>query len=203
MPPCGVISRRNTLLGTLAVAVVLAGGLTGCQPAASSASGGTPSTAPAGATASASDAGTPAAPTPSPSTSPILADGRSPVYLTTVDTAHRSITFDLIEFLTGDAAKQAWKKANPGSDQDGPDDDYYIVNDNPKLRTLPIASTVTVSVLQNDGGSPDPMSITLAAFPAYLAHAKPDTSDHQLSYNPFWLTVQNGQIVKIEEQFVP
>ncbi len=123
--------------------------------------------------------------------------------LTTVDTAHRRITFDLIEFLTGDAAKQAWKKANPGSDQDGPDDDYYIVNDNAKLRTLPVAGTVTVSVLKNDGGSPDPMSITFAALPAYLAKAKPDTSDHQLSYNPFWLTVQNGQIVKIEEQFVP
>ena len=202
MPPCGVISRRNTLLGTVAVAVVVVGGLAGCGPDAKSTSSGTPSTAsPSAATVAASSTGAPAS--QAPSASPVLADGRSAVYLTTVDTGHRAITFDLIEFLTGDSAKQAWKKANPGSDEDGPDDDYFIVNDNPKLRTLPVAGTVTVSVLQNGGGSPDPMSITFAAFPAYLTKAKPDTSDHQLSYNPFWITVQNGQIVKIEEQFVP
>ena len=73
-----------------------------------------------------------------------------------MDTAHGRITFDLIEFLTGDAAKQAWKKANPGSDQDGPDDDYYIVNDNAKLRTLPVAGTVTVKRAEERRPQPGP-----------------------------------------------
>jgi hypothetical protein len=196
----GVISRRIPLLGTAAVAVALVAALSGCGPKSSS--GAAPAPSGSAAAQALSDVPGSSAPT-SPSAGPVLPDGRSPVYLTTVDIAHRSITFDLIEFLTGDAAKQAWKKANPGSTEDGPDNDYFIVNDNPKLRTMPVAATVTVSVLQNDGGSPDPMPITLAAFPGYLAKVKPDASEHKLSYNPFWLTVQNGQIIKIEEQFIP
>ncbi len=199
----GVIIRRQSLLGGLAVAVLVIGALTGCGPDTGSAATG-PSSGPSASGATAASDGPVASSAPaSPSASPVLADGRSAAYLTVLDIPHRSITFDLIEFLTGDAAKKAWQKANPGSGDDGPDDDYYIVNDNPKLRTLPVAANVTVSVLQNDGGSPQTATITLAALPGYLAKAKPDTTDHKLSYNPWWLTVQNGQIVKIEEQFVP
>jgi hypothetical protein len=199
----GVTSRRTPLIGTVAVAVALLATVTGCGPkSGTAAQAGGPVPSQSAAAPAASDAPAASAPA-SASPTPVLPDGRSPVYLTTVDAGHRTLTFDLIEFLTGDAAKQAWKKANPGSSEDGPDDDYFIVNDNPKLRTLPVSATVAVSVLQNDGGSPDPTSISWAALPGYLTKVKPDTSDHQLSYNPFWLTVQNGQIVKIEEQFIP
>ncbi len=183
----------------LAVAAVLLPAVAACGPRASSGTGDTSPSPQAGL----SNVDTsPSAATPSPSTSPILADGRSPVYLTGIDVSGRSVTFDLIEFLTGDAAKKAWQKDNPGSGQDGPDNDYYIVNDNPKLRTLPVAATVSVNVLDmTSGAGTDTKQISFADLPAYLAELKPD--DRRLSYNPFWLTVQNGQIVKIEEQFIP
>jgi hypothetical protein len=190
------------------VAVGLVAAAAGCRSEPST-PGGPRNTSPSAfagtPTASSSTATGGAAPTtsatPIPSASPVFADGRSAVYLTGIDVTHRTLTFDLIEFLTGDAAKKAWQKANPNSGQDGPDNDYFIVNDNPRLRTLPVAATASVNVLKNGGGSPESYAVSLANLPGYLAQAKPD--DRRLSYNPFWLTIRNGQIVRIDEQFVP
>jgi hypothetical protein len=44
---------------------------------------------------------------PTPSEPVVLADGRHPVYLKTVDPDRQAITFDLIQFFTGDAATKA------------------------------------------------------------------------------------------------
>jgi hypothetical protein len=45
--------------------------------------------------------------------------------------------------------------------------------------------------------------IALADRPAHLAEQKPDGDDKRLSWNPYWLTVAQGQVTLIEEQFVP
>jgi hypothetical protein len=134
---------------------------------------------------------------------PVLADGRHPVYLTGLDLKGRTVTFDLIEFLTGAEAKKAWLKAHP-DEPDGPPNDYFIVNDNPKLRTLPMATNVQVVVVDMSGaGGVTGTPIALTALPAHLAEQKPTGNDKRLSYAPYWLTVASGQLTRIEEQFVP
>jgi hypothetical protein len=55
-----------------------------------------------------------------------------------------TLTFDLAEFLTGEAAAQA---AAEHGDESPPPNDYYIVNDNPKLRTMPIAPDATIQAI--------------------------------------------------------
>jgi hypothetical protein len=186
----------------LVLIAVLALGAGGCaaNPHPSGSVGRVSTASPSSAT-SGTD---PTASTPSPSPSPILPDGRSPVYLTKIDVGRHTITFDLIEFLTGDAAKKAWKKANPGSGEDGPPNDYFIVNDNPKLRTLPVANPVVFKVVdpQNTNGTTN-KTITFEGATAYFVSIKPDQSDHRLSWDPFWITVVHGVVNKIEEQFLP
>jgi len=187
----------------MALVAALLLGAAGCAQHPAPASAGISSqSAPAGVDATGADSPSPAA-TPSPTPSAALPDGRSPAYLTSIDVSGRTVTFDLIEFLTGDAAKKAWMKANPGSGEDGPPNDYFIVNDNPKLRTLPVSASVQITVVDLSGPGVQTKPIAFAAAPAYFAGIKPDTSDHRLAWNPFWLTVQNGQIVKMEEQFLP
>jgi hypothetical protein len=129
----------------------------------------------------------------------VLADGRHAVYLTGLDVTKRKVTFDKIDFLTGADAQKEWKKQNPASTEDSPPNDYLIVNNNPLLRTLPIAEDVTVTIADLSAGLVMKKS-TLAALPAHLAPMK---TPKQLSANPFWLTVNAGQVTAFEEQYVP
>lgn len=128
-------------------------------------------------------------------TSTTVADGRVPAYLKTLDVPGRTLTYDQIQFLTGAEAKKAFVKDHPDQ-PDGPDNDYYIVNVNPALYTVPVAAgaTVTLNVLA-DGSSTDQPS-TLEKLADGL---KKDGSETI----PFWLTIKAGAITKIEEQFVP
>ncbi len=134
--------------------------------------------------------GTPAAtPTTIEDTAaPVLPDGRSPIYITSIDVAHRKLTFDLIIFLTGQAAKDEWKKE--GNTDDGPPNDYLIVNNNPKLRTLPVSSSASIIYNdQNNSFAPTPVSLSGLKGP--------------FQYRPFWITVAGAVITKMEEQFIP
>jgi len=137
-------------------------------------------------------------PSAAPSASAVLADGRHAAYLTSLDVGKKTLTFDKIDFLTGEAAKKEYIKQNPGQTE-GPDNDYLIVNNNPLLRTLPIADSATILIVDMTGGV-ESKKTTLAALPAYFA---PDKGNKYLWHDPFWLTVKAGQITKIEEQFLP
>jgi hypothetical protein len=94
--------------------------------------------------------------------------------------------FDLAYFLTGDEAQQAAAKKG-----ETVEDDYYIVNDNPKLRTLIVDGHADVQVLASEGSS-DLVASNVADFAV---------DRHKSS--GFWLTIAGGKVTKIEEQFVP
>lgn len=123
-----------------------------------------------------------------------LVDGRHPVFLTKIDVAAKTVTFDLVVFLTGAEATAAAKKDHPGTDADDfALNGYYIVNNNPLLRTLPIAPGVTVREVNLSTPLPDLLQPTTLA----------QLSTEDTKGRPFWLTVDKGQITKIEEQFIP
>jgi hypothetical protein len=131
---------------------------------------------------------------------PVLEDGRHPVYLTDIDTAARTVEFDLIQFLTGDEATAAYIEDHP-DDPGGPPNDYYIVNDNPRLRRLSVAENIQVTVLDWEGGF-KPQVIAFADLPAQLAaDLVPD--DDRIWPSPFWLTVNDDTVTAIEEQYIP
>jgi hypothetical protein len=133
--------------------------------------------------------------------SPALEDGRPASYLHGLDTNARTITIDVVQFLTGQAATEAYRHDHP-DDPDGPPNDYYIVNANPRLRTLPVASHVEVQLVRlHEGGGTDLDPGTWEELPTYL-DAYP-TEDARLSWNPFWITVHSGEVTAIEEQYIP
>ena len=143
------------------------------------------------------------APTPAPAPSPgaaggaTLEDGRHAVRITNVDVSGRTVQFDVIQFLTDDEATAAYREDHPEDPNGFPDDGYYIVNDNPRLRTLPVADDVTVIVLATSDPEPtanSPHPIAFAELPAYIA---------QFAAGPFWLTVNDGNLVAVEQQYVP
>lgn len=189
--------------GVTAIALTL-GGTSACGGSKTPSGPAAATSAPAGAVAGAGAAPVKsAAPTASQPAAPVLTDGRSAVYLTGLNTAEKTATFDLIEFLTGDAAKTEWKKEHP-EQPDGPDNDYMIINNNKKLRTLPVdpkAKCVVLATL----GSTDTKTVTFAALPAFLKQRNKGIAitPPQISVLPFWLTVKHGTMTGFEEQFLP
>jgi hypothetical protein len=144
----------------------------------------------------------PAPPATAPAAEPVvLEDGRHPVYLTALDGTARTVEFDVIQFLTGDEAVVAWDAAHP-EEPGGPPNDYFIVNENPRLRVLPLADDVTVTVPSFEGGGFHAQPIPFADLPARLA-GNPMPGDGRLWPNPFWLTVENGTVTAMDEQYIP
>ena len=186
MIPGRAVPRRRRLLVAALVLLVTAsvGGCGGSEEPGGA--GGTPATTAASAsTAGAPTTGEPAA----------LADGRHPVYLKTVDPGQQTITFDLIQFFAGEAATKA---AAEDGQESPPPNDYYIRNVNPRLRTLPVRSgaPITVNVLAagSTGNATKDVSVTLDELASYFPNS---------GTAPFWITVDQGQVTKVAQQFLP
>jgi hypothetical protein len=128
-----------------------------------------------------------------------LADGRHAVLLHSADLPGRRLTVDVIQFLTGEEARIAYAEDHP-EDSHGPPNGYHIRNVNPRLRTLPVAADVEITLVDLDA---DPAEVT-SSWVTLLDDLASEPSDHDLvSYNPFWLTLEGGVVTRIEEQFVP
>jgi hypothetical protein len=136
---------------------------------------------------------------PEPSESPVLEDGHHFVYVRRAshpDTGQITIRFDLAYFYTGEQAEQ--EAAERG---DEVVNDYYIVNDNPRLRTLPLADEVEVQyVLDSQCCELQPWDID-SWLEAIGLSTNP--SDYPGTNVPWWFTVEAGQITKIEQQWLP
>jgi hypothetical protein len=134
---------------------------------------------------------------PGRSESVVLADGRHPVHLKTVDPGRRTITFDLIQMYWGE---EAVREATKDHMEAGQANDYYVRNLNPRLRTLPVRAdaVITVNMLARErtGSLTKDVSVSLAELPALMRahpHAPP----------MFYITVRHDQVVKMTEQYIP
>lgn len=131
-----------------------------------------------------------------------LTDGRYPVNVKAADATPGSetLTVDVIQFLTGDVANKA-AKAN--GDETPVPNDYYVVNESTKLRTLPVASGTDAALLywhkDLQGLHGKPVSFTT------FANVMNGSAQWQ-HYNQdgiYWITLNKGQVTKIEVQFIP
>src|SRR6266545_2385168 len=99
---------------------------------------------------------------PAPKPSPVLADGTYPAFIRKIDADRRTMVIDVIQVFEGKAAAEA-------AIQDGlsPADPewmfLYIRNQNPRLRTLPIARDASIKLLGTcEGPAPRAMLNVLA-----------------------------------------
>jgi hypothetical protein len=139
------------------------------------------------------------APTPAPTPAPVpritvdrvpvLADGRHPVYIRTVDGSRDRLVVDLVQVFHDQAAVTA-------AIADGKPRDTarylstYVRNQNPRLRTLPLAADLRVD-LREPCGDPPSRGVLLARL----------ASDaHRVGWY-FVLTVSDGAVQQIEERF--
>lgn len=110
------------------------------------------------------------------------------------------LTVDYVLFLTGQEASDA---AAAHGDESPPPNDYYVVNDNPRLREFPLADDATVHVAVNPDGTsaPDGRAMPLADWLAAMSASSTDPGG--VTSGVFWLTITDGVITELWQQFVP
>jgi hypothetical protein len=180
----------------VAIALVTSLALAGCGGAPGNPA--PPTTAAAADTAPSGDDGAAAATTaagPSSSARVVLADGRHPAFVKSVDLASRTVVIDVVQFFTG---AEAAKAASEDGQESPPPNDYYIRNVNKRLRTLPVlpAARITVNVLASDetGDATKDLPVDIVKLASYFP-----TDIFPL----FWVTVRNDQVNALTEQFLP
>jgi hypothetical protein len=118
--------------------------------------------------------------------------------LTGSGSAGWTLVADYAQFLTGSAAAAA---ATAHGDESPPPNDYYIVNDNPKLRTFKLASSVEITVLGWSGGDATAKKkITPAQFAGVMP---PASTDAQYAEAAYWITITGSEITKVEQIYLP
>jgi hypothetical protein len=178
MRPARIIAATSVAAAVLAVAGCAGRSTTTSPPAAPPSSTAAPA-ATATTTATAATTSEPA----------VLADGRHPVLVKKVNSGGRTVTFDLIQFFQGE---QAAIEAAKDHQESPPPNDLYIRNVNPRLRTLPVRADAPITV--------NGLLATQTDTPVTLAKLANLTS----RYSPvFRITVQDDQVVKIAEVWLP
>jgi hypothetical protein len=138
----------------------------------------------------------------SPSTSAALEDGRHFGYVRSVDPNAGTIEFDLAYFLSGKEANDAYHAAG-GT---GPvPNDHFVVNDNPMLRTLTLSPDLRLRLLDWNHCCETFFDGDLSLF-AQAIEQQDDVTDGDLIYrgkSSWWVTVKDGVVTQIEEQYSP
>jgi hypothetical protein len=139
---------------------------------------------------------------PSASPSPALEDGRHFGYIQSAQLTSEPqvIVFDLAYLLTGEEANQA--AADRGQETPVPND-YFIVNDNPRLRRLPVAPGMRIMLLDWTNCCDTMFRADPQLFQDSFDQKKYPPGNYKGTFSGYWLTVKGGAVTKVEEQYFP
>ena len=210
--PTETRDRKKALIVGAIVAAILVFGLgyllgtgnNGEQAAASATTQPTPPSTSASPSSSPSESSspTPSALATEEPAGDTLPDGRHFVQLTDIQGGEEGpllLQYDLAYFLTGDDANQA--AADRGLETPVPND-YFIVNDNPKLRLTPLEGVYSVKYIPEGSGLSTPVKAHEAQFLGWMGETvQTDFPPKDTSF--WWITIANGSVTKIEQQYLP
>lgn len=130
------------------------------------------------------------------------------VYIESVQKQNKQymLSIDPIDWYEGDQAIDPFMEREGDSGLEGPPDGYYIINDDETLYELPIAGNAEVLMqIYNRTGNIAEADIiwdeliSVGKFIELLS----TKDDLDIKGFPYHLTVKNGEIVRIVQQFVP
>jgi hypothetical protein len=129
-----------------------------------------------------------------------------PAYITDMytDNGKTYIVADYIQWYEGHDANQIFAEREPDSGLPSPPDGYYIVNDNPRLRTFEVKGDAEIIMqIYNRTGKIDGTSIAWNESISLTPFKKTFDTDQLLKQYPYHLIVKDGKIVKIIQQYIP
>ena len=222
-PADGGSTRRSWLIVAAVVAVLVIGGAVLAfalsdgdeERAASGPTGETSVTGPTSPTGTTGPSAEPTGPTGETgqdtgnagcagATAPeTLADGTYFGFFESIDVDTGVSKFDLACFYTGEEANQ---QAAARGDEVPVPNDVYIVNDNPATRDVPVEPSAELLLIDWNACCETSPGPELDAFASALGgqdFVEIDGFRYAGGLSPYWITIQDGRIVGIEEQFLP
>ncbi|MNI68139.1 hypothetical protein D3C73_1238150 [compost metagenome] len=116
------------------------------------------------------------------------------------------ITVDPILWYEGNEAERVFAQYEPEAGIDGPPDGYYIVNDDEELKQYPLAkgAEVLMQIYDRTGNMEDidilwNEHISMQKFAQLFGNT--DLLDVRVF--PYHLTIENGQVTRIVQQYIP
>jgi hypothetical protein len=128
-------------------------------------------------------------------------DGKQTTLIKDISGAGGTIKLDYVQLFTGaDAQKEAAKHGETA------DNDLYVVNENPKIRTFPVSSGVTI-VLHPGDGPQYSRDFTMPELVALMGAGGPQDfggkSYFVTSDTLFYVTIKDGKATRIENIWTP
>ena len=126
-------------------------------------------------------------------------------YIRSVSTAGPAATlaFDEAEFLTGDAAQKAAEADGAVEPGEHVPNDYYIRNPDKTTRVLRIANDAQITAKRCElcrHGRDGQLGPFLASF---MQGRQTYADPYRGRYSQYWLTIRDGVVVAIDEQYLP
>ena len=132
------------------------------------------------------------------------------VLIDEVDLVERTVVAEYVEFLVGDEATAAAREDGVIGENEETPGGFYLRKRNPELHTLTLGDPDMVTVLAcfEQGPCAAEHAVEVETWAELLAN--PDMAADELGWfwygaglAPFWLTMQDGVIVQIVEQYLP
>lgn len=148
-----------------------------------------------------------------PATLPEMPEGtREFAYVTAIEASDGAVlvTADYAQFLTGEMANEAAREAGEIGEDETVPNDYYILNENPRLRELTVApdAVVLLQACMVDGDCVTQIAVSIDQWVALHAGEFPEGLPDGFQWYgrgtlPYWLILDGETVIGIEEQYLP
>lgn len=136
-----------------------------------------------------------------------LPDGRHYGYIESIDrsSAPATISIDTADFLTGEAANRA--AVEDGFIQEGESvpNDYYVRNPDTAVAVVPVADDVRVTRVHCPAGCEEGAPGRFDDLAESFLDPEPKTleDEYRGADSQYWVSVEDGEVVSIDEQYLP
>ena len=116
------------------------------------------------------------------------------------DGGDHTMTFDYVQFLTGAAAVKA-----AAAHGDTADNDFYVLNENPKLRTFPVSSGVLIKLHPSNGPGFSRI-FTLDEFESLITDGPHTYGGNNYGWSAeqtYYINIKHGKVTRVENQWSP
>ncbi len=109
-----------------------------------------------------------------------------------------SLKYDIVEWIEVPGSRAT----ELGITDDEAPNGFYIYNEEMLSEELPISENIVYSIIGMGDGDLTHLEVTKEEMAAFFEEREKEEAELEMHY-PYHLTIENGEIVKIEEQYIP